>query len=123
MGTHWPGVARRAMFYKAVVQSMLLYGSKTWNLTKAVLAWLEGFHIHTAYRMGWEHTPCKGLFGKREYPLTKGMIKECGLHLVKDYIDTCSSRIAMYVVNQLIFIECKERERWRGSMPCQWWWE
>jgi hypothetical protein len=34
-----------AIFYKAVVQAVLLYGSKTWNLTKAVLARLEGFHV------------------------------------------------------------------------------
>ncbi len=33
-----------AKFYKAVVQAALLYGSETWNLTKAVLARLEGFH-------------------------------------------------------------------------------
>jgi hypothetical protein len=34
-----------AKFYKAVVQAVLLYGSETWNLTKAVLARLEGFHV------------------------------------------------------------------------------
>jgi hypothetical protein len=34
-----------AKFYKAVVQAVLHYGSETWNLTKAVLAWLEGFHV------------------------------------------------------------------------------
>jgi hypothetical protein len=34
-----------AKFYKAVVQTVLLYSSETWNLTKAVLAWLEGFHV------------------------------------------------------------------------------
>jgi hypothetical protein len=34
-----------AKFYKAVVQALLLYGSKTWNRTKAVLARLEGFHV------------------------------------------------------------------------------
>jgi hypothetical protein len=34
-----------AKFYMAVVQVILLYGSKTWNLMKAVLAWLEGFHV------------------------------------------------------------------------------
>ncbi len=34
-----------AEFYKAVVQAVLLYGSETWNLTKAVLAGLEGFHV------------------------------------------------------------------------------
>ena len=34
-----------AKFYKAVVQSVLLYGSETWNLSRAVLAQLEGFHV------------------------------------------------------------------------------
>ncbi len=34
-----------AKFYKAIVQSVLLYGSKTWNLTTIALARLEGFHI------------------------------------------------------------------------------
>jgi hypothetical protein len=40
-----------AKFYKAVVQAVLLYGSETWNLTKAALAWLEGFNIRAAYKM------------------------------------------------------------------------
>jgi hypothetical protein len=111
------------MFYKAVVQSVLLYGSKTWNLTTAVLARLEGFHIHAAYRMAQVHKPCKGLFGKWEYPSTKDVLKQCGLHPVKDYIDTRCSTIAMYVVNRPILMECMEGEQRRGSMPCQWWWE
>ena len=34
-----------AKFYKAVVQPVILYGSETWNLTKAALERLEGFHI------------------------------------------------------------------------------
>ncbi len=48
-----------AKFYKVVVQSVLLYGSKTWNLTKTALARLEGFHIRAAYRMAKTHQPRK----------------------------------------------------------------
>ncbi len=48
-----------AKFYKAVMQSVLLYGSKTWNLTTTALARLEGFHICTAYRMAEKHKPKK----------------------------------------------------------------
>jgi len=44
-----------AKFCKAVVQSVLLYGSETWNLTKTALARLEGFHIKAAYRMATKH--------------------------------------------------------------------
>jgi hypothetical protein len=46
-----------AKFYKAVVQAVLLYGSKMWNLTKAVLARLEGFHVQAVYCMAQVHRP------------------------------------------------------------------
>jgi hypothetical protein len=117
------GTTRRCKFYKAVVQSVLLYGSKTWNLSQTMLARLEGFHTRAAYGMARKHKPCRGLFGNWIYPLTKDVLEECGLHPVKDYIDTHRSTIAMYVVNRLIFWECQEGERMRGSMPRQWWWE
>ncbi len=44
-----------AKIYKAVVQAVLLYGSKTWNLTKSTLAWLKGFHVRAAYKMARKH--------------------------------------------------------------------
>ena len=50
-----------AKFYKAVVQSILLYGSETWNLTKTALARLDEFHIRAAYRMAKRHKPRRGL--------------------------------------------------------------
>ena len=46
------------------MQFLLLYDSETWNLTKAVLAQLEGFHVRAAYKMVQKHKPRKGLFGK-----------------------------------------------------------
>jgi len=110
-------------FYKAVVQSVLLYRSKTWNLTETVLARLEGFHIRAAYRMARKHKPRKGLCGNWIYPSTKDVLKECGLQSVKEYINTRHATIAMYVVNRSIFWECQEGEQRRGSMPRWWWWE
>jgi len=49
-----------AKFYKAIVQSVLLYGSETWVLSSAVLARLEGFHLRAAYRMAKKHVPRRG---------------------------------------------------------------
>jgi hypothetical protein len=112
-----------AKFYKAVVQSVLLYGSEMWNLTKAVFARLKGFYICASYGMAREHKPHNRLFGKWKYPSKKDVLKECGLHSVKDYIDTHRSTIAINMVNHPIFRECKEGEQRRGSMPRQWWWE
>jgi hypothetical protein len=57
-----------AKFYKTVVQSVLLDGSKTWNLTTTALAWLEGFHICAAYRMAEKHKLKKGPHHEWVYP-------------------------------------------------------
>jgi hypothetical protein len=38
-------------------KAILLYGSKTWNLTKSTLARLKGFHVFLGYRMAWRHQP------------------------------------------------------------------
>jgi hypothetical protein len=40
----------------------------------------------------------------------KDVLEECGLHPVKDNIDTCYSTIVIYVVNQPLFLGCKEGE-------------
>ena len=40
-----------ALFYMAVIQSVLLFGSEAWCLNKTILKELEGFHITAAYRM------------------------------------------------------------------------
>ena len=85
-----------AKFYKALVQSMLLYSSKTWNLTRAMLAQLEGFHVCAAYKMAWKYKPHKGMFGKWKYPSTKDMLEECGLHSVEEYIQTCYENSNVY---------------------------
>jgi hypothetical protein len=57
-----------AKFYKAVVQSVLLYGSETWNLMTTALVQLEGFHIRAAYRMAEKHKPKKGPHHEWVYP-------------------------------------------------------
>jgi L-rhamnose mutarotase len=112
-----------AMFYKAVVQSVLLYGSKTWNLTTTALARLEGFHIRAAYPMTKVHKPQRGPNHVWVYPATSDVLKECGMHTITHYISVRRETILQYVVDRPIHIACKVGERRRGSAPRQWWWE
>lgn len=65
---------RTTKFYKAVVQAVLLYGSETWNLTKAALAWLEGFNIQAAYKMAKRHCPRRRANGVWSYPTSVNQI-------------------------------------------------
>jgi hypothetical protein len=39
------------IFYKATMQSILLFGSETWNLSPQSLKCLEGFHKRAVWRM------------------------------------------------------------------------
>jgi hypothetical protein len=76
-----------AKFYKAVVQSVFLYGSETWNLTTITLAWLEGFRIRAAYQMAEKHKPKKGPNLGWVYPLSSDILQECGMATISHYIN------------------------------------
>ena len=108
-----------AKFYKAVVQAVLLYGSKTWVLSTAALASLEGFHIRAAYRMAVRHKPRRGPVNRWIYPKSKDVLEECGMSTLEEYQQT----IAVYVATRPILIECRQGERKRGAVPHRWWWE
>ncbi len=103
-----------AKFYKAVVKSFLLYGSKTWNLMTTALAWLEGFHIHAAYQMAEKHKIKKGLHHEWVYPWFFDALQECNMATILHYIDIRRTTIFQYMVDQLIYEACREGDWRRG---------
>ncbi len=105
------------------MQSVLLYRSKTWVLSKAVMARLKGFHIRTAYWMAKEHVACQGPYRKWIYPPSDKVLEECGMHTIQQYIDVRRQTIAWYVVDCSIFAEYKEADQKHGLVPRRWWWE
>jgi hypothetical protein len=105
-----------AKFYKAVVQAVLLYGSKTWNLTTSALERLKGFHVCGAYKMARTHCPKRGANGVWFYPKTADVLEECGMNTITTYIQSHRQTIAMYVVTRPIFKACLEGKQWQGSM-------
>jgi hypothetical protein len=76
-----------AKFYKAVMQSVLLYGSKTWDLSTTALARLEGFHIRAAYPMAKKHKPKKGPHHGWVLPWSSKVLLECSMATILHYID------------------------------------
>ena len=112
-----------AKFYKAIVQSVLLYGSEMGVLSPAALARLEGFHLCAVYRMAKEHVPRWGPRQQWVYPPSDKVLEECGMHTIEHYINVWRESIAKYVVNRSIYAECQETDRRHGSVPWRWWWE
>ena len=91
-GTIAPRV--KGMFYKAVVQSVLLFGSETWALTETSLRVLEGFHVRSAYRMATVHCPRKLNSSTWSYPKTEDVFEEVGLKTIREYIEVRRNTIA-----------------------------
>ncbi len=109
-----------AKFYKAVVQAVLLYGSKAWNLTNSALARLKGFHVCAAYKMARKHWPKRGANGVRVCPKTADVLEECGMATIAAYIRSRRQTIAVYMATRPVFKACMESKWRQGSMPHQW---
>jgi hypothetical protein len=69
------------MFYKATVQSILLFGSETWNLSLSSLKLLKGFHIRAAWRMTGKR-PVKLWDSMWTYPNLAQVLEDAGLKTV-----------------------------------------
>jgi hypothetical protein len=112
-----------AKFYKVGIQAILLYRSKTWNLSASTLARLEGFHIRVAYKMAWEHQPRRGANHIWIYRKLADVLEECRMKTIVEYIHNQCNTIAMYVATQSILEACREDKWRRGWMQRQWWWQ
>ena len=97
---------------------MLLYCSKTWVLSTAALASLEGFHIRAAYRMAVRHKPRRGPVNRWIYPKSKDVLEECEMSTLEEYITVRRQTIAVsvYVATRPILIECRQGKRKRGAV-------
>jgi hypothetical protein len=98
------------IFYKATVQSILLFGSKMWNLPPSSLKLLEGFHIRAAWGMAGKR-PMRLLGGTWTYPNSVQVLEDVGLKTVAHYVAVCWQHIANYIVNKPIFTTCVDRGR------------
>ena len=73
------------IFYKATVQSILLFGSKTWNLSPMSWKVPEGFHIMATWHMAGKR-PMKLCDSTWRYPNSTDVLKNVGLKTIAHYI-------------------------------------
>jgi hypothetical protein len=110
-----------SVFYKATVQSILLFGSETCNLSPVSVKSLEGFHIRATWRMAGKR-PQKLPDGTWTYPNSAAVLDKVGLKTIAHYIVVRRQNIASYIVNKPIFHSCMDEVRRCGSSICQLWW-
>jgi hypothetical protein len=77
-----------AMFYKAVVQTVLLYGSETWCISGAMMSVLNGFHNRVARCITRRHIRPDPLTDGATwlYPSSTKTLQEAGLYPMTTYL-------------------------------------
>jgi hypothetical protein len=106
-------------FYLAVVQAILLYGSKTWVISPHAMARLEGFHIRAAWRMAKTHKPRQGPQNEWVYLRLEDVLQESGMKTIAGYVQIRRQTIAVYIATRPILQKCRQGEQQRGAVPHQ----
>ena len=87
-------------FYKAIIQSILLYGSESWVLTDSMLMKLEAFHKKIARNITNCHIrPDPQNEGEWIYPDTESVLKKASLLPIEEYIKRRKNTISQYAQN------------------------
>lgn len=113
-----------AMFYKAIVQSVLLYGSETWVINPSMLRVLEGFHHRVARRLtGRTARYVHQGGGQWEYPPMDETLEAAGMSPMTVYLSRRQNKLADYVATRPVFDLCVGGDRLSGSATRRkWWW-
>ena len=75
----------RGIMYKEVPETVLLYGSKSWVVTEAMLKIMDGFHHLVARRIA-RMTLKRVAYLVWEYSMVVAVVEAVGLHLIQYYM-------------------------------------
>jgi len=113
----------RAMgrFYLAAVQSILLYGSETWTLTKQQLHLLDTFHHHCACHITQQHIrPLPD--GTWITRASKDVLEMAGLKTISNYIQQCREHITKFTRNLPVYTQSIATKPTRMMATHPYWW-
>ena len=100
---------------KAVAQSVLLYGSKIWVVTREMIKFLTAFY-HRAVRRITGIMEKRGAGGEWEYPSVYEAMDSAGLHPIGVYIKRQKTTIAERAACRPVYAFCTEAERMMGTI-------
>jgi hypothetical protein len=109
-------------FYKAVVQSVLLYGCETWSLTRQSITALEGFHNQVARKIAKQTIHPDPNTGEWIYPPAETARAASGLFSIQHYIHTRRAYIMHWTHNRPLFNECRNLTGGAGGPQRRYWW-
>ena len=109
------------MFFRVVVESVLLYGSETWVLPPTATRCLDGFQVEAARRFC-GMMPAK-LGDTWRYPKSADVLAAARLRPLEESIRRRRRTVLAAIEGRHVLAECRRAERRRGSPTRQFWWE
>ena len=111
------------MFYKAIVQTVLLFSSETWVVTPTLLQQLESFHHAVARRISGKRATLDVRTGVWKWPPIAEALALAGILPIAEYIRVRQDTIAQYVATRPIMDMCNLALKRRGdpSSRTYWW--
>ena len=100
-------VRTSVIFYNAVFQETLLFGSETCMVTPRIRRNLGGFHHRVACCILWMNQ-WHNTTGRCYYPPLEAVIAAAGLEEVDTYILDCQNNISKYIVTLPVLGLCLE---------------
>jgi hypothetical protein len=108
-------------FYKAIIQSILIFGLESWTISTAIINKLNSFHRQCA----------RFIIGKHihllenntwSYPNRQETLETKGLRTIEEYIDKGKQTVKTYAQSTAIYKECNElKASPRYSAQITWW--
>lgn len=96
-----------AIFYKVIIQSILLYGSESWVINNIMIERLNAFHRRCARFITGRHIRMLD-DSTWVYPSTTKTLELADLLPIEDYVETRKLTVGGYVEGTDIYAACKE---------------
>ena len=111
------------MFYKALAQSVLLYGVETWTLSQSIVTALEGFHHRVARALSGLKPKLQN--GEWVYPPIANALSAASMHPLSTYIERRRRYLRAYVALSPVLSHCLNPPPRLSGTPTGkvYWWE
>jgi hypothetical protein len=112
-----------ATFYKAIVQSTLLYGAESWTLTKRMMKNLRSFHQRCARHITGRNIRQDIETGEWICPDSKTTLREAGLWTIEEYMERRKNTVMKFAQGRSIYQRCMNSQPVANSAHRIVWWD
>jgi hypothetical protein len=111
-----------AMFYKATIQTVLLFGSETWVITDEILQMLTSFHHSVARRLTGRYPRPIADTNEWIHPSIQETLNIAGMFPMEEYLRRRREYLERYAQDLPILLDCRFHALFERTSRRTFWW-